>query len=788
MVMNEASARRVILAQAVETADAEGKLLSEVERGLIDRDARQTALADGISDGPAAVDRFLEARARRVLQAIEARAPTLAPLQGIPASRAWLAIGTPLATLLLGALTERIADPHRVDLLSLPLLAIVLWNLLVYLFLVVGWMRTRRQRDRPLLEAIARWADGLRGWRRGSSQVQVLADVAAVFYQRWHRASSSLQLQRAIGVLHLAALGWGAGVAASLLVQGLVVQYRVGWESTFLEARHVHAILSGLLMPVVALFPFEPFTVAEVAALQLGPGDIGRADPRWVWMYAALLLLVVIVPRAVLAGVSFWRAEARSGRVPIDLGEPYFQRLISLLTPARVQLGVMTHRAEDRAALLRVLAQEPGNTRALIGSAYGDTLLFIDVAGSQLPAAEAAPVRRSWTRRLLALALPRAAASKESDPAAAHLGAAREQTDVVLHVAGAAGDLTAAKPLLQWLGKPVLVLVNRPEAADAETPGLVARCQSEARSLPPVEAVLSFDAFARCWVQERVLLEAIGRCLAPAKLPGFERIAAAWDERNQARFHRSMSAVAEHLQYVARQVQEVRSGALSVKSLVSAGERQAQAQARQEAMDAVVRRLEASAAQMFSTLRAIHGIEDAAAGALQQRLEEKFVVQQAVDTPQAGIAGAATGAAMGASIDLLVGGLTLGAATALGALVGGSAGFVAAAWKNRATASGSTVVQLSDEMMQAMVEAALLRYLAVVHYGRGPAGAANELLPFWKNDVVAAVAARKGWLTQFWTAARAQPDEVETAALARELEAMARRVLETLYPPRLTAG
>jgi hypothetical protein len=786
MSMNEASARRVILAQAVETSDVEGKLLSEVERGLIDREARQAAQAEGSVGNPLAVERFIEQRARRVLQAIEARAPALTPLQVIPASRAWLAIGTPVATLLLGALTERIADPHRVDLLSLPLLAIVLWNLLVYLFLVAGWMRPRRQRDRPLLEAIARWADGLREWRRAPGQV--LADVAAVFYQRWHRASSSVQMQRATGVLHLAALGWGAGVAASLLVQGLVVQYRVGWESTFLEARQVHAILSVLLMPVVALFPFEPFSVAEVAALQLGPGDTGRADPRWVWMYAALLLLVVIVPRAVLAGAAFWRAAARAARIPIDLGEPYFQRLISLLTPARVQLCVITHRAEDRAALLRVLAQEPGDTRALISSAHGDTLRFIDVAGSQVPAPETAAPRRAWTRRLLDFVLPRVAGSKENDPAAAHLSAARDQSDVVLHVAGAAGDLTTAKPLLQWLGKPVLVLVNRPEAAEAQSPGLVARCQSETRLLPSVEAVLSFDAFARCWVQERVLLHAIGRCLDPAKLPGFERIATAWDERNRARFHRSMSTVAEHLLYVARQVQEVRSGALSVKSLVSAGERQAQAQARQEAMDSVVRRLDASAAQMFSTLRALHGIEDAAAGALQHRLEERFVVQQAVDTPQAGIAGAATGAAMGASIDLLVGGLTLGAATALGALVGGSAAFVAAAWKNRATASGSTVVQLSDEMMQAMVEAALLRYLAVVHYGRGPAGAANELLPFWKSDVAAAVAARKDWLGPFWTAARAQPDEVQSAVLARELEAMARQVLETLYPPRFTAG
>jgi hypothetical protein len=725
-------------------------------------------------------------RAQRVLQATAERNPAIGSLQGIPAWRPWLVIVTPLATLLLGALTERIADPHRVDLLSLPLLAIVLWNVLVYLFLVVGWFLPPRRRERPLLETVSRWAAGLREWRRRSGHLR--ADVTALFQLRWLRAASPVRLLRATGALHLAALGWGAGVAASLLVQGLVVQYRVGWESTFLDAGQVHAILSFLLMPVVALFPFQPFSVQEVAALQLGPGDVGRADPRWVAMYAALLLVLVIVPRAVLAGFAFWRAAVLARRIQLDLGDPYFQRLVSLLTPARVQLCLVSHRGEDRAALQRILVQEPDAARTLISSAHGDVLRCVDLTGREAPiAAERNPdAGPPWLHRLANAVFQRSGTHEQSgDP---RLQEARDESDVVLHVAGAAGDLQAAKPLLQWLGKPVLVLVNRPDGMQVEQPGLVARCESEARAIALVARVLSFDFFARCWIQERVLLDAVGRCLPESKLPGFARIAAAWDDRNLERFGRSIAVMAEHLLYAARQVQEVPSGALSVKSLVSPAERQAQAQARQAAMDAVVRRLEVSAAEMFARLRVLHGIEDAAAGALQLRLEEKFVVHQGIDTPQAGLAGAATGAAMGASVDLVVGGLTLGAATALGALVGGSAAFIAAAWKNRSTASGATAVQLSDEMMQAMVEAALLRYLAVIHYGRGPAGAGNELQPFWKNEVVAAAEPHKPWLAAFWASARAQPDDAQTTVLARELETVARKMLETLYPPQRTIG
>jgi hypothetical protein len=778
MSMDESSARRVILVQAIETADAQGKLLSEVERHQIDRDARHAAQA--VASGASAAERFLELRARKVLEAVGQRSPRIAALQSSPRWRQWLLVAAPLATLVLGAITERIADPHRVDLLSLPLLAIVAWNLVVYLVLLAGLL-PRRARERPLLQAMSRWAAGLREWRRRSGHLG--ADVTALFYVRWHQATSALLLRRATAGLHMAALGWAAGVAASLLVKGLVVQYRIGWESTFLDARQVHAILKVLLMPVVALFPFEPFSIQEVAALQLGPGDIARADPRWVWMYAALLLVVVIVPRAVLAAIASWRAASLARRIRPDLGEPYFQRLISLLTPAQVQLGVLARRDSDRAILLRVLAQGAPADRLLMSSAHGDTLRYVQLSPAEAPLAPGEPSgaqQPGWLHRVRR-ALRQTQTLLGRGPAEARAAPAADETDVVLLVAGEAGDLETAKPFLRWLGKPVLVLANRPDAPETEQPGLVARCQAEARELPLVAEVLSFDAFARCWVQDPGLLDAIGRCLPQAKAPGFARVVAAWDERNQQRLRRSMAAAAEHLVYAARQSQEVPGSAVSAKSLVSAGERQAQAQARQATIDDVVARLDRSAAEMLARQRALHGIGEAAAGSLPHRLERKFVVQQGVDTPQAGIAGAATGAAMGASVDLLVGGLTLGAAAAIGALVGGSTAFIAAAWKNRGTAGGSTIVQLSDEMMEAMTEAALLHYLAAIHYGRRAAGAASELPSVWTADVAAAVARHKAALDRIWGIARAHPEQAVSEALAGELESITREVLQALY-------
>lgn len=778
--MDEPTARRVILACAIETADTQGKLLTEVEREQIDREARQAAGVGGEEGEPVTPEHFLDVRARRILAAIGGRNPGLFALQEPRAWQHWLAWGTPLAALILGVLTDVIANPHRVDLVSLPLLGIVAWNLVVYLALIAGWASTRRGEHRPLLAGLGRWTDGERALRRGSGNLR--ANVTALFHLRWYQVTQGLHVQRIARVLHLAAAGWAVGVALSLLARGLVVEYRVGWESTFLGASQVHAILSALRLPALLLFPFQPFSVQEVAALQFSQGGGAVGGARWVLMYVALLMVVVVVPRLLLAAVAWWRERRLSRHLPLDLGEPYFQRLISLLQSARVQLCLVTHREEDRAALLRVLVQEQDMGHTLIRSAHDDVLRWVELRGTQPPPqAQALQAEVSWFQRLFGAVLP----VKEpagAEPVSAGLASAREESDVVIHVVSAVGDLEAARPLLLWLGKPLLVLVHRPDAAETTTPGLVAQCELDAQGMPMAAQVLSFDAFARCWVQERTLLDAIGGLLPESKAAGFARVVTAWEERNASRFTLAMTAVAEHLLFAARQVGEVRSGALTVKNLIPS-ERQAQAQARQEAMDGVVRQLDISAADMFARLRKLHGVNDAEAGALQHRLEEKFVVQQAIDTPQAGMAGAATGAAMGASVDLLVGGLTLGAATAIGALVGGGAAFIAAAWKNRATAGGSTVVQLSDDMMQAMVEAALLRYLAVVHYGRGPAGDGSELRPFWKGEVVAAVESNKTLLTPFWTAVRTQPDAARLAlALSRELEAITRKVFAGLYP------
>ena len=73
---------------------------------------------------------------------------------------------------------------------------------------------------------------------------------------------------------------------------------RVGWESTFLGPQQVYDILRVLRLPALFVFPFDTFTVADVAQLRFSDGGGAKFGAPWVWMYVALLLTAHSVPPA----------------------------------------------------------------------------------------------------------------------------------------------------------------------------------------------------------------------------------------------------------------------------------------------------------------------------------------------------------------------------------------------------------------------------------------------------------------------------------------------------------
>ena len=165
---------------------------------------------------------------------------------------------------------------------------------------------------------------------------------------------------RAARVLHLAAALFAMGAVTGLYVRGLVFEYRAGWESTFLDATAVHALLSFFLSPAAQLIGIPFPSVEQIAALRFTNGTPGNANAAlWIHLYAITVGAIVIVPRLALALIARWQEQRRSQRFAFDMSEPYFRRLAGSFTVGTARLRVIPYSyTVDEAALngLRAVA------------------------------------------------------------------------------------------------------------------------------------------------------------------------------------------------------------------------------------------------------------------------------------------------------------------------------------------------------------------------------------------------------------------------------------------------
>jgi hypothetical protein len=341
--MKEQVARKVTLVRAIETADVRHEVLSEDDRMYASRSARELAqwsAAD--SKSPLTLDHFLEQRAEQILKRLAERTPAFRTFLHRRPLLPLLSALLPLIALILGAAIDHIADPHRVDLLSAPLLLIVGWNLLVYVILL-GWLLIPSKRTG--------WAgpELMRRLSIGRAKLPrklpaPLASALGEYTLDWTQLSWKLTHARLSRTMHLAAAAFALGAIISLYARGLLTEYAAGWESTFLDATQVHALLSRLFAPAMFLFPNDGFSIADIQALRFVQEPSAAGGARWVHLYAATLLLVIL-PRLVLAAFAGWRAARLARRFPLDLQQPYYLRLADHIGagPGPVTLRVLPY-------------------------------------------------------------------------------------------------------------------------------------------------------------------------------------------------------------------------------------------------------------------------------------------------------------------------------------------------------------------------------------------------------------------------------------------------------------
>ncbi|MGB6096297.1 MAG: DUF2868 domain-containing protein [Comamonas thiooxydans] len=397
--MKASSARDIVFAHALETA-APHEALPTTERCTAITQECLHAQGKAKGGGRAAFESFLHERAQRVIAAAQLPADIRAVARQHPGISRWLVLAVMTAAFALGFAGHAITDPHRVDLLSASLIGIVLWNLLVYVLLLLSWLRSlvrRRQTviaplepepgqgaaaQRPVA-APGGWLQKLQTKRWSVSRGTGLRKMALNFERNWWQVNQRPRRAQWLVCLHLGAAMLALGALASLWLTGLTKAYQVGWESTFLSPSAVQTCLNMLFAPVQHLLGQAPWSLAQIQALQgWSAGDAAEAGPRWVQLYSWLLGLMVVAPRLLLALWQGARAWWLSQHLALPLQQPYFQKLqrdwAGRATTLLVQPYSLDITPEREAALRSHVAQSYGAGAQL-------ALLPVLAYGSPLP-------------------------------------------------------------------------------------------------------------------------------------------------------------------------------------------------------------------------------------------------------------------------------------------------------------------------------------------------------------------------------------------------------------------
>jgi hypothetical protein len=327
--MNESEARSAMLVRAYEGAQSlqtDGYWTGE-DRAW----ATQAALESAGEHASAAA--FIACRASLAAGRLSSRDSGARFLSEALTWRPRIGWALALAAFAAGIATDAIGSTRQINVLAPPLLALLAWNLVVYAVLAARAAVHTDGNGTSVLGPLARLIARAAHSAASASGIKRLTPVLATFARDWTVASAPLTASRVARVLHTAAAALAAGALFGMYLRGFALEYRAVWESTFLDASAVHAILSIVLAPAAAISGIALPDEAALAAIRAGISP-GENAARWIHWYAITLALFVLLPRTLMALRHFFVERRLAERFPLPLEDGYFQAI------ARAQRGV----------------------------------------------------------------------------------------------------------------------------------------------------------------------------------------------------------------------------------------------------------------------------------------------------------------------------------------------------------------------------------------------------------------------------------------------------------------
>jgi hypothetical protein len=377
-LMRQRALQAVLLVHAIEQSDLGGDALSLEDRAQASREAAGGRSLPAAGDSAAQLngesERFLARRADALLARLRVRSPGVDRVLAAASAPT----GLDRAFLLLGFFLGfglAFVDGSRIDIFAYPLIALVIWNVIVYVVLIVrafGSATSRNDQvagaaalaDAPGVPrtAIARGDEAaagndgfIRQWLVRVYANRVRARIEALithsigfnaplapglrrFAADWWELGRPLFRERSRRLLHLAAILAGAGLLAGYDLRGWLLRQAAGWNTSVFGPASAHAALVTLYGAAsgVSGVPIPSGHELQALAWTGATAGGGPAGP-WLHLIDWTALLYIVLPRliaVIVTTLSLWRRAISLRTPPSFVG--YFALVLRPLSTSPV--------------------------------------------------------------------------------------------------------------------------------------------------------------------------------------------------------------------------------------------------------------------------------------------------------------------------------------------------------------------------------------------------------------------------------------------------------------------
>ncbi len=346
MKLTEHQAQQVTLVRVLEQAQDPGSVWSA-------SDAREaTRAARDLVGTKASFAEFVARRASWVLEDINRRSPDRAIALRQP--RWPLVAGQALAVIALAAgfMTDLLATnflhPGHINVIELPLVLLIVWNLVFFgwsfVRWVLRWFRRGPPPAGPLVERFGAWrtAESLGS---GKKWPRAWLDT---FRHDWSRLSAPVNTVRLKMAASLASMLFTLGALAHLFYRAAFDHYTAGWKTTLtssIDASLVHSVVSWVLAPGSLLLNRPIPDARHIESLRMPPGS-GEVAENWIWLYLGSVVAWVVLPRLYLVALNAFARWRMCRHFPLPMHGAYFTTLRAAWRGQRIGVSVVPFRYE----------------------------------------------------------------------------------------------------------------------------------------------------------------------------------------------------------------------------------------------------------------------------------------------------------------------------------------------------------------------------------------------------------------------------------------------------------